>query len=367
MALTQSHFRFGIDQLAENTHGWYAAEDTNPAGGVIPLDVPFLLRFCVQANATGLANVDNEFQYRKNGGTWTNITTSSANVQAVATVALTNGGNNTKRLSGTGTFESSGAGQTEDGSSGGTANDIVASGNSETECGLQFISADLANGDVIDFRLVRDGGVLLDAYAVTPSITILLPITANLSSTLDALTLSAQATLDIDGSLSVTLDTLTLSSTAALDIEAALDVTLDALTLSSTATIQDPSITGELSATLDGLTLSATAELTIEAQLVVTLAPLTVAAEAELAIEATVAATFDPLVLSAQAELQIAAAVNQTLDDLVLQSSAALTIEASLNVVLDDLTVQAGDLAGRRPIARYGVRGYACTSRPSRW
>jgi hypothetical protein len=174
VALTLSHYRFGIDELAENTHGWYAAEDTSPAVGVagIPLDTTFLLRFCVQANATGLANVDNEFQYRVNGGTWTNITTTSTVVRAVAAVALTNGGNCTKRLSGTGTFETTGAGQTEDGTSGGTANDIVASGNSETECGLTLRSVDIAGGDVIEFRLTRDGGVLLDAYAVVPTLTV---------------------------------------------------------------------------------------------------------------------------------------------------------------------------------------------------
>lgn len=172
MALTLSHYRFGINELAESTHGWHAAEDANPAQGVIAVDVPFLLRFCVQANATGLSNVDNEFQCRKNGGAWQNITTTSTVVKAVAVTPLTEGGNCTKRLSGTGTFESSGAGQTEDGVSGGAANDIVASGNSETECGLQIVGADVAHGDLVEFRLTRDGGVLLDTYSVVPALTV---------------------------------------------------------------------------------------------------------------------------------------------------------------------------------------------------
>lgn len=169
MALTQSHYRFGIDQLTESTHGWYANQDTSPQQGALPLDAPFLLRFCVQANATGLNNVDFEFQYRRNGGTWTNITTTSTVVKAVAATALTNGGNCTKQLSGTGTFESTGAGQTETGVSGGANNDIVSNGNSETECGLQIVSANVTSGDTLEFRLTRDGGVLLDTYAVTPS------------------------------------------------------------------------------------------------------------------------------------------------------------------------------------------------------
>jgi hypothetical protein len=172
VALTLSHYRFGVDELAESTHGWHAAEDTDPAEGVIAVDTTFLLRFTVQANAAaGLTNVDNNFEFRLNGGTWTQITTSSSVVKAVAATALTNGGNCTKRLSGTGTFETTGAGQTEDGISGGTANDIVASGNSETECGLQIVGADVAGGDLIEFRLTRDAQVLLDTYSVVPSIT----------------------------------------------------------------------------------------------------------------------------------------------------------------------------------------------------
>ena len=152
--LHATHFRFGIDELAENTHGWHAAEDVNPAQGSIAVGVTFLLRFCVQeTGGTAAGNADFQFQYNLNGAGWVNITTTSPVVKAVAAAALTNGGNCTKRLSGTGTFESSGAGQTEDGTSGGNANDIAASGCSETECGLQVIEADTNPSDSIQFRL----------------------------------------------------------------------------------------------------------------------------------------------------------------------------------------------------------------------
>lgn len=170
MAVTQSHYRFGINELAESTHGWYDAEDASPAPGVIPLDTTFLLRFTLQCDATALSNIDAEFQYRKNGGAWTQITTVTTNVKAVTPVCWADAANTTKRLSGTGTFEASSAGCTVDGISGGTAFDIVGSGNGETECALQLLSADIAPGDMIEFRLTRDGAVLLDAYAVTPSL-----------------------------------------------------------------------------------------------------------------------------------------------------------------------------------------------------
>lgn len=172
MAISQSHYRFGIDELAESTHGWHAAEDTDPGQGVIAVDTTFLLRFVSQCDGTAQSNVDCEYQVSRNGGAYQNITTTSTIVKAVAATALTNGGNCTQRLSGTGTFETSGAGQTEDGISGGTANDIVANGNSECECGLQIVGADVAGGDVLTFRLTRDGGTLYNSYLVTPTLTL---------------------------------------------------------------------------------------------------------------------------------------------------------------------------------------------------
>lgn len=168
MALTQSHFRFGINELAESTHGFLAAED-KPI--VLPPGRTALLRFCVQATG-GVAesNVALQFQYQRNGGGWVDITTTSAVARTGSTTVFTNGQNCTKRLSGTGTFETTAAGCTHDGSSGGANMDIVANGNAETEMGFQIINADTTIGDLIEFRLVRVGGTLLTSYAVTPSL-----------------------------------------------------------------------------------------------------------------------------------------------------------------------------------------------------
>lgn len=170
MAISQSHFRFGVAELTEATHGWLAAEDAN---AVLPPGRPFLLRFAVQETAgVAAANLAIEFQYRHNAGAWLPITTTSAVVRTGVTAVFTNGQNCTKRLSGTGTFESTGAGCTHDGTSGGAANDVAANGNSETLIGLQIINADTAAGDVIEFRLTRGGAVLLDAYDVTPRVAV---------------------------------------------------------------------------------------------------------------------------------------------------------------------------------------------------
>jgi len=172
--LHTNHYRFGVDELAENTHGWHAAEDANPAPGVIGVDTVFLLRFNEQeTGGTAAGNTDSQFQYRRNGGGWNNITTTSSVVKAVVAAALTNNGACTQRLSGTGTFETSGAGQTEDGLSGGASNDIAASGCSETECGLQIVGTDVLDGDTIELRLTSPDWTITND--VVPTITVQLP------------------------------------------------------------------------------------------------------------------------------------------------------------------------------------------------
>jgi hypothetical protein len=152
--LHTTHYRFGIDELAETTHGWHAAEDANPAQGTIAADTTFLLRFQVQETGGTIAsNTDCQFQCALNGGAFQDITTTSTIVKAVTTTVFANGADLSKRLTGTGTFESSGDGGTHDGLSGGAQNDIAANGCSETECALQIVSTDVTFSDVITFRL----------------------------------------------------------------------------------------------------------------------------------------------------------------------------------------------------------------------
>src|SRR3990167_10766335 len=174
--LRQTHFRFGKDDGTESGHTFWQLEDVNHSQ-TITANWVFLLRFCEQeAGGTAAANTDAVFQYNKNGAGWVDITTTSSVVRAVAVGAFTNGQNCTQRLSGTGTFESSAAGCTEDGSSGGPSNDIVASGNSETEAGLAVVFADVANNDTIQFRFRSPDWTI--TYTITPTLTILISLTA---------------------------------------------------------------------------------------------------------------------------------------------------------------------------------------------
>jgi len=271
MAVTQSHYRFGIDELAESTHGWLAAEDTS---GITRAPAStFLLRFTLQCDGTLLSNIDAEFQVRKNGGAYQNITTASTIVKAVTTVAFANGDNTTKRLSGTGTFETTSAGCTEDGISGGTAFDIVANGNGETECALQVVDADVAGGDLLEFRLTRDGGTLLDTYAVTPSLLVNKAVTFTAGA--PTVTLSAPAAVLLAPAVLVAgAPVVTISAPTATLIDAGGDQTLVAgaplVTLSApTATL-----------IADALLLAGAPTVTLFAPAAVLLAPATLLAGA---------------------------------------------------------------------------------------
>lgn len=206
MALRQTHYRFGSVDGTEATHGWINGEDreTYRLAGAAG---QFLLRVNVQASG-GVAhgNTAFEWQYRLTpaatgiAGEWTNITTSSAVARTGANAVFSNGANCTKRLSGTGTFEASGAGCTHDGTSGGTANDIAANGCSETLIGLQLINADTAIGDLIEFR-VTSGGVVLAGYDAIPTLRVSVDVLAAQSRDTSVHTTTSAATTRISRSL----------------------------------------------------------------------------------------------------------------------------------------------------------------------
>lgn len=172
MALSQNHYHFGDASGTESTYPLLAAANF---GVMLPPGRPFLCRVNVQNDASGAANnVAPQWQYRHSRAgavlvDWTNITTTSAVVRTGATAVFANGANCTKRLAGTGTFETTGAGCTHDGSAGGTTNDIVTSGCSETLIGLQVIGADTAVGDIIELRVVNTA-TPLGSYPVLPTI-----------------------------------------------------------------------------------------------------------------------------------------------------------------------------------------------------
>lgn len=174
LTLSQTHFRFGYDDGTESGHTFRASEDTNVT---ISEGQTFLLRFKIQeSGASAGNNLALQFQYNKDGAGWVNITTTSAVVRALPVAAFANGADCTARLTGTGTFVTNNDGCTEDGTSGGSNNDVASNGNTETECALQVVAGTTSAGSVIQFRLTVSGPTTTIIYSVTPSLTVGTPV-----------------------------------------------------------------------------------------------------------------------------------------------------------------------------------------------
>ena len=103
--LSQAGYRWRNDDGSETAATWKAAENANPA--LLALDTNHRLRYVVDETG-GTAPVDNlqlQSQFRKNGGTWTNISGSSLNVRATTSTHFADDDATTRQLaSGTGTF-----------------------------------------------------------------------------------------------------------------------------------------------------------------------------------------------------------------------------------------------------------------------
>ena len=173
VTLHLAHYRFAADSGSLPSPAWLADIDT-PV--VLPTQTTFHLRLAIWETTgdTNALNTTQQWQCRKNGGAWQNITTTSTICRAVTTTVFANNASCTPQLLGThGTFDNSNLGCTTDGSSGGSQNDIPMGGSSETIAALQLQSANLASGDVVDFRVTvvySTGSTIV--YDYTPSVTV---------------------------------------------------------------------------------------------------------------------------------------------------------------------------------------------------
>lgn len=174
MAADQTHFRFGVDELNESTHGWLAAQDTNIS---IASGVTFLLRFNLR-ETSGEESIGPplilQVYYSKNSGAYAVVLNNTSNVKIVATTALTDGGDCTQRLTGgTGVFLSNNDGQCEGGDlfAGNAGFAVDTGGCVEVEFGLQIVAGDVTHGDTFDFK-IYNASTPLTAYTSVPRATV---------------------------------------------------------------------------------------------------------------------------------------------------------------------------------------------------
>jgi hypothetical protein len=138
------------------------------------LDETFRIRLVLQNTATAKASANQVYDlyYSRNGGTYTQITSSSSFIrlidenQGIADHAATS------QQIGSGTYDSSSSLGYNDGTTNNLTGgcNIAAASEIEIECSLVLRSADTSVNDTFDLRLRRNGAVL-DTYTVTPRVT----------------------------------------------------------------------------------------------------------------------------------------------------------------------------------------------------
>lgn len=168
-AVTQRAFRFYEDG-AESTSTAIAAENVNITRLVLSnsnLQLRIGLQESGSGSGSGATTDDYQLQYSKDGGAYTNITTTSSNVKGFDSASLTDANTTTQRLSsGSGSFV---AGEiSEDG----LVDDRQLTANNFTEMlySLTIVAADVAEGTTLDFRTLLNGATM--TYSVTPRLTV---------------------------------------------------------------------------------------------------------------------------------------------------------------------------------------------------
>jgi hypothetical protein len=171
-AITQAAYRW-YDEGTESGAVALAAQDTAVTGDISNGDATGTLRIRLQSTtAVAVPAIDDwQLQYDRNAsGSWINVGTVTMHVATYDSPNLTGTGATTNRLTGgTGSFV---AGEV---SEDGTANDKGWAGNNFTEFvyALKVKAADVANGDTLQFRIVRNGATTTMTYTVTPTINII--------------------------------------------------------------------------------------------------------------------------------------------------------------------------------------------------
>lgn len=167
--LNQQSYRGRNDDGSEAAASWKAAVNT---AWNQPVNVNFRVRFLIQETAGGTSNnYQPQLQYNRNALGWNNVNGASSVARSSASPSFAEGDNTTQQI-GAGTFITPNSGMDETDGIAGQANNIDFAGNDEVEveyC-LQIRSADVNDGDTVEFRVIT-----IDTYTNIASITVQVP------------------------------------------------------------------------------------------------------------------------------------------------------------------------------------------------
>jgi hypothetical protein len=165
----QTDYRFRNDDGTHITATWKAATNTDISVDVGAGNAQLRVRLAVQY----VAVIGDTFAARlfvsKNGGAYSQVGAATSNVKAANSANLTDDATTTQQI----TAFAYTAGRVDDVDGTTTATGIiVATGGTEFEFMIELITADLAYGDTLDFRLYQAGSAIV-SYSRTARITVI--------------------------------------------------------------------------------------------------------------------------------------------------------------------------------------------------
>lgn len=175
----QDSYRWSDDDGSETAATYLAAANTQiTVGDEAGTDKDFgdVIRLRVLMQETGGDSAGNnvtlQLQVQKNSDGYNNVDGTSSIAQSIASQLVDGNDTTTTRRLGAGTFTTPNAGQDEaDGAAGGTSLDPAAGAEWEAEFAIQIIKADVADTDVLTFKVLINGADP-DTITNTPQITI---------------------------------------------------------------------------------------------------------------------------------------------------------------------------------------------------
>lgn len=170
----QKSFRGINDNGSQTTATFIAALNTNWTQAV---DSNFRLRYAIAITAvsgSGWINTNTvKFQYNKNSAGWNDITSASSNIRLFTSTNVTDELATTQQISSPDTFI---AGDILTSTTLTTATVGATAGTIEDEICCQIRSADVANGDTIQVRVVNSSALAVDTTTNTVTLTVLVVV-----------------------------------------------------------------------------------------------------------------------------------------------------------------------------------------------
>lgn len=160
--IDQAEYRWRDDDSSETGASWLEVVDTSHDFDVTSGNVQARIRFTLQEDGGADSNpTAYTLQFQINGGGYADVLIDSTGVIYFNSGNLTDGEVTTSQLNGTGTFISGEC--SEDAITGSLS--VTANNHTEIEYTVEFVSAELTNGDSIDFRLTNTDTQTIDGNA----------------------------------------------------------------------------------------------------------------------------------------------------------------------------------------------------------